>query len=296
MKKIFFLLIIVSNIFAQSAGESGIAFLKFGFGARNIAMSDLGVASVNDLTALNYNPSLLTGKSQLFFSHNSLFQDLSSEMFAAGFNLFGLPIAVGATTTSISNIEVRTMPGDAITKINAHYFSGSVSTKINIVNNFNAGITIKYLYENLFSNEANGYGFDFGVSYQNLIEGLTLGASIKNIGSMNELRLESTKLPVDFRIGGSYNFTLPGSKFDFVALAGFQKYILQNDSHFHLGAETVYNKSFSLRLGFASGYDTKSITAGFGILLGNINTDYAYVPMKYSLGDSHIITFIYSID
>ena len=95
--KLLFLLLISINLFAQSAGETGLAFLKFGVGARNIAMSDFGAVADNDLTALNYNPSLLAlnNKTQISFTHNSLFQDMNSEMLAASFNAFGLPFAVG---------------------------------------------------------------------------------------------------------------------------------------------------------------------------------------------------------
>ena len=293
----FLVLFFLSNVlFAQSAGESGLSFLKFGFGARNVAMSDLGVVSANDLTALNYNPSLLAlnNKTQLSFSHNSLFQDLSSEMFAGSFSVFGLPIAVGINTTTIANIEVRTNPGDPQSLFSAHYFSGSISTAYEIANNIFAGATVKYLYENLFTDDANGLGFDFGVSYLGFIDGLSLGAAIRNIGSMNELRSQSTKLPTDLRIGAAYNYNISNSKFDFTFLTGYQKYLEQTDSHLHLGGEILYDNMFSLRAGFASGYDSKNISAGFGVNWKGINLDYAFVPYKYGLGDSHIISFIYT--
>jgi len=285
-------------MYAQSAGNSGLAFLKFGFGARNVAMSDLGVVGSNDLSALNYNPSLLAvnNKTQLSFTHNSLFQDLSSEMFAGSFSAFGLPIAAGVNTTTISDIEIRTIPGPVQSTFSAHYFSGSVSTAHELFENFYAGVTFKYIYENLFSDNANGYGFDLGVSYQKIIKGLTLGVALRNLGSMNELRSEATKLPTDLRLGATYDFSLADSKLDFVTLGGFQKYTLQDDSHLHIGGEVVYDKMFALRVGFASGYDSKNISTGFGVYWKGINLDYAYVPIKYGLGDSHIISFIYTFD
>ncbi len=287
---------ISTTLSAQSAGNSGLAFLKFGFGARNVAMSDLGVVGANDLSALNYNPSLLAvnNKTQLSFTHNSLLQDLNSEMFAGSFNAFGLPIAVGVNTTNIADIEIRTTPGDVQSKFSAHYFNGSISTAFHLLEKIYFGVTYKYIYENLFSDNASGYGFDFGVNYQSNITGLTFGAAVRNLGSMNQLRNESTKLPADFRLGAAYNFSLQNSKLDFTALAGFQKYTSQGDSHIHLGGEAVYDKLLSLRIGYASGYDTKNLSAGFGVNLKGINLDYAYVPIKYGLGDSHIISILYT--
>ncbi len=295
-RKIIYLLLAATSLFAQSAGNSGLSFLKFGFGARNVAMSDLGVVAVNDLTALNYNPSMLAvnNKTQLTFSHNSLFQDLNSEMFAGSFSALGLPVAIGVNATNIADIEIRTKPGDPDATFTAHYFASSISTAFNIFEKFYFGLSAKYLYENLYSDNSDGWALDLGANYQGLIDGLSVGASIRNLGSMNVLRGESTKLPADLRLGAAYNFSVKSTRMDFTALAGFQKYTLEDGSHLHIGGEVIYDKMFSLRIGFASGYDSKSISTGFGILWNGINLDYAFVPVKYGLGDSHIISLTYT--
>src|SRR3989339_62063 len=291
------LLIFISPMLnAQSVGESGLAFLKHGFGARNIAMGDFGVASSNDLTALNYNPALLAynKNSQIAFSHNSLFQDLSSEMIGVSFEAFGLPFAIGANTTSISNIEVRTKPGEAEGTFNAHYFFGSISSAYQLNPDLSAGATIKYLYENLYSDESTGLAFDFGLAYKNLISGLTLGASLKNIGSMSSLRSESTELPSDLRIGAAYNFAV--SDFNFIATGGFQEYLKEGTAHAHFGGEISYKENFAVRVGYLSGYDSKNISTGFGVIWKSLNLDYAYVPVKFGLGDSHILSLTYTFN
>ncbi|PKL81702.1 MAG: hypothetical protein CVV24_13895 [Ignavibacteriae bacterium HGW-Ignavibacteriae-3] len=298
MKKILILLLFASVISAQSAGNSGLSFLKFGFGARNVALGDFGVVAANDLTALHYNPSLLAigSKTQLSFTHNSLLTDLTSEMFAGSFKIFGLPLAIGVNTTNISDIEVRMNPGEPLSKFSAHYFAGSISTGVRLIDEIYVGATYKYLYENLFSDNAGGYGFDLGATYLTPVVGLSFGASLRNLGSMNELRTEPTELPSDIRIGAAYNFSILNSKLDFTVLAGFQKYTLQDDSHLHFGGEAVYDHILSLRVGYAGGYDSKSISTGFGVYWKGINLDYAYVPVKYGLGDSHIISFTYSFE
>lgn len=298
MKIILLILFAGSVMMAQSAGNSGLSFLKFGLGARNIAMGDLGVASANDLSALNYNPSLLAvnPKTQLSFTHNSFFTDLNSEMFSGSFSIFNLPFAVGINSTNVSDIEVRTNPGDAVSTFSAHYFAASISTGIKLSERINFGFTYKYLYENLFSDNAGGYGLDFGVIYLSPVNGLNFGISYRNIGSMNELRSEPTKLPSDLRAGAAYDFSFVNSKFNFSITAGFQKYTLQNESHLHFGGEIFYDKFFALRAGYAGGYDSKNISAGFGICWKGINLDYAYVPVKYGLGDSHIISLTYTFE
>ena len=298
MKKILILLVLSTSLIAQNAGDSGLAFLKFGFGARNIAMSDIGVVGVSDLSALNYNPSLLAvfNKTQLSFTHNALFLDMNSEMFSGSFSAFGLPVAIGVNTTNIGNIEIRSKPGDAESVFTAHYFAGSISTGYRIFPGIYLGVTYKYIYENIFSDDASGYGIDLGATYQSAVQGLTFGAAIRNMGTMKELHSEPTKLPTDIRFGAAYNFPLLNSKLDFTAVSGFQKYTIEDYSHFHAGLEAVYNKMFSLRLGFASGYDSKNISTGFGVIWQGLNLDYAYVPVKYGLGDSHILSVTYTFN
>ncbi len=283
-------------MFAQSAGSSGLSFLKNGFNARNIAMGDLGVATANDVSALFYNPAILADyqSPQLTFTHNQWIQDVSSEVFGASFQMLGLPFALGVNTTSISDIEVRTKPGEAQSTFNAHYFYGSLSTGFYITDNISTGFTAKYLYEGLFSDDATGWGFDFGLKYKNVIEGLDLGASYSNIGSMNKLRNEETELPTDLRVGAAYNFGLSEIQSDVVVTGGIQKYTQTDDTHIHVGAEIFYNEIIALRGGYMSGYDSKGLTAGLGLLWNSINFDYAFVPFDYGLGDSHIISLMYT--
>src|SRR3989304_2591293 len=98
MKKFLLIILFSSSIlFAQSAGNSGLSFLKFGFGARNIAMGDAGASASNDLSALFYNPARLslidslelrstgTRMNEVLFMHNEWVQDVRME----GFGLKG---------------------------------------------------------------------------------------------------------------------------------------------------------------------------------------------------------------
>lgn len=297
MKKIYLIILLVSlQTFAQNVGESGLAFLKHGFGARNIAMGDFGVASANDLTALNYNPALLTMTeySQIAFSHNSLFQDLSSEVFGASFKAFGLPFAIGANTTNIQNIEIRTKPGEAEGTFNAHYFFGSISSAYRINSDLSFGATLKYLYESLYSDESTGLAFDFGLSYKNLVEGLTLGAALKNLGSMSSLRSESTELPNDLSVGAAYDLYLGNIRL--TTAFGIRNYLKEEKSHTHFGGEFAYKEKFFARFGYFRGYESKNLSTGFGVNWNSLNLDYAYVPVKFGLGDSHIISLTYTFD
>jgi hypothetical protein len=291
-KIIFLILLSFTSILAQSAGNSGLSFLKLGFGARNIALGDAGTAISSDVTALFYNPAALAinPASEIMLMHNEWIQDVRSEVLGARTIIFGLPVALGFNVTSINDIPVRIInSADPITNFNANYFFGSLSTGYMIFDSFYFGASIKYLYEGIYVNEATGWGFDFGTSYLTSIKGLNVSAVIKNLGSMKELRTESTKLPSEFRIGPAYSFTLQ-DKYQITSAVEFQKYLPTSEVHFNMGAEILYDKLIALRVGYQSGYISKNITAGLGLMWGNLSFDYALAPLQYGLGDGNIIS------
>ncbi|MCF6268823.1 MAG: PorV/PorQ family protein [Melioribacteraceae bacterium] len=299
MKKIFLIILVsTATLFAQSAGNSGVSFLKNGFGARNIAMSDLGVVGVTDLTALNYNPALLSKYKapQVMLTHNQSIQDMTTQLVGASFSLWGIPFAVGVNNTSINDIEVRTQPGEPQSLFNAHYMFGSLSTGFEIFQNLSLGITTKFIYENLFSDEAEGWAFDFGLSYSDIVDGLDLGASIKNIGSLSELRNEATILPTDLRVGLSYGFTANSINSEVILIGGVQKYSETDDTHIHTGGEVFYDNIIAVRFGYMTGYESKGFTTGLGLYWEGLNFDYAFTPYSRGLGSAHTISLMYSFN
>ena len=288
-KIVFLILISLTTIFAQSAGSSGLSFLKMGFGARNIALGDAGAALSNDVTALYYNPAGLADSynGEVLLMHNEWIQDVRSELLGASFKLFNIPFAVGFNVTTVKDIEVRTKPGEPDSKFNANYFFGSLSTGFYIIENISVGASVKYLYEGLFSDEATGIGFDFGAKYSTPVNGLSVSASIKNLGSMSILKNEESKLPSEMRIGTAYSFEIPDSKFSFIAAGELQKYLQTEDIHLNFGGEILFNKMFALRAGYQSGYISKNLTGGVGLNWGGLSFDYAVSPFSLQLGTGH---------
>jgi len=293
MKKIFIIIILALSslsLKAQSAGSSGLSFLKLGFGARNIAMGDAGTSVSNDVTSLFYNPSSLAGKedSEVMFMHNEWIQDVRSEVGGIRSVLFGLPVALGFNLTSVSDIEVRQKAVlDPESTFDASYFFGSISTGFFIIDEISFGTSLKYLYEGLYTDEATGWAIDFGVTYFTPLKGLTATAVYKNLGSMNALRKENTELPAELRISSAYSFDLSDSDFGITAAGEFQKYTLEDVIHVNFGGEIVYNKVVALRAGYQTGYESRDFTGGIGLIWGNLNFDYAFMPFSLGLGSAN---------
>jgi len=298
MKKtiILFFVLNVSINFAQSSNKDGFAFLKFGNSARDMAMSDFGAVGNVDVANIYYNPAQLSmiQSPQLFLSHNSWIQDVSSQNVAGNASLYSVPFAVQVNNTFISDIEVRTKPGDLQSKFDARYFSASFSTSARIYINLFAGVTFKYLYENILSDESSGYAFDFGFAYNEIISNLNLGMSVRNIGSVTALRTQSADLPTDFRLGASYNFNFDQISSSVNLIGGIQKYLPETDLHYHVAAEYSYDKTVFLRIGYVTGFESRNISFGFGFSWIGARLDYAYVPLDFNLGNSNAISLLYN--
>lgn len=298
MKKIIILYftIIFSGISAQTKVESGYSNLKIGNSARNQALADFGMTGNPDVANVSYNPAVLSilNGSQLFFSHNSWIQDVSSQSIAGNSILYGIPFSIQVNNTMIKDIEIRTKPGELQSKFDARYFSTSFSLSSKLYDNLSGGITLKYLYENILSDESSGYAFDFGFLYTGIIPKLDLSFSLRNIGSVSELRNISSKLPRDIRLGGNYqiDFEKITSTLNFVL--GVQKYLAENDNHIHLGAEYIYDEIVFLRVGYVSAYESHKISYGLGFSWASARLDYAYLPFDYNLGSSNTISLLYN--
>lgn len=293
MKKLYLLILICSTvIIGQSAGSSGLSFLKLGFGARNMALADNGTVLSNDVTSIFYNPSKigLSSSSELFFMHNSWIQDISSDVVGAKFKLFGIPLGLGINSTRVKDIEIRTKPGEAEALFNAQFFFVTAATGFKLDENLAAGFALKYIYESIYADDAGGYAIDLGFHYLTDIKGLSAGAAVRNIGSMNNLRNEPTKLPTEIRFGPTYTFEFNAS--DLILNSGleFQKYLSTDDFHINIAAELVWSNMISVRSGYRTMYESNGFTFGTGLKWGIVMFDYALTPFNEGLGTAHTIS------
>ena len=295
-RSLVILAIASSLLVGQSAGNSGLSFLKIGASASSIAASDIGLLN-SDPASVYYNPASvnLQKSASIMFTHQMWIQDLSSEIVNANFTFWGLPVSVGVNSTRIKGFEIRTKPtSEPDGNFNVNYFYGNLSTGFSIVENLEFGVTIKYLYESLLSDDASGTGYDFGLIYTNAIENLNFGVSVRNLGSMNALRTEKTKLPSDFIVNSTYQLKLENSSLVLLPVLGVQKYFDADNIHIHLGTEVVYDEQFALRVGYATGYEAKGLSAGAGFYWNGFNVDYAFTPFSYGIGNANTFSLAYT--
>lgn len=290
-------ILIISNLnFAQNAGSTGLAFLKFGLGPRNLAMGDIGVVSARDITALHYNPAMLSfnDNPEIIFMHSEWIQEVKSEYLGASYRIWNIPIAAGLNTVSIDGFEFRDRPGEAQASFGAHYFNLSFSSSFKLTDDISIGATYKYIYEKIFTDDAGGYAIDIGAYYVSPIKELTIGAAFRNMGSMDELRYEATKMPAEFRFGALYEFVLEKAHSKVSLGSQTLKYFESGGLKISFGGEYLYDELFAFRLGYMASERAKGITVGVGAFYLGISFDYAFVPFNYDLGAAHLVSLKYT--
>ena len=290
---LFITIILFSAVsYAQNDGSAntGLSFLKSGTGARSQAMGEAYSSVSDDAVSILYNPALInSGKSNVTISHNISMLDYKATFVGTKF-LFGkFGIGVGLIRTGVDDIEVRMVPGAPLEKFDSQNFSLSVTAAYQLYENFSVGVNSKLLYEKIYVDEASGVGFDFGTSYKK--DNLALSFVVANIGSMNELKDVSTKLPTLVRFGGGYFY--PVKDFKFVFAAEGLKVIDGGKFHIHTGIEAGYRDFLFLRAGYMTNYENKGISAGLGFKYKGLNIDYAFIPYSNTFGTGNTFTIGY---
>ncbi len=280
----------------QTAGQTGLAFLKLGAGARPIGMGEAYAALGGDGSAMYYNPATLSsaGHPQILLMHKEWIQDVRTEYLGALAPMGALTMGLSVNATSVSDIELRTVPGPPIETFSARNAAVGLSLAYALDQNLSLGATGKFLYEKILIDESSGFGFDLGLLYKTPWQ-LNLAATIQNLGSVSALQEEAPTLPRMLRIGGAYMVDAAGPDGRLTLSADLVSVTNESLTHLHMGAEYLFRNAFALRFGYQTGYEAKTISAGAGIRYGLFGLDYAFVPFRYDFGSTHTLSLAIDI-
>jgi hypothetical protein len=292
---IIVLLIWSANCIAQSGkgGNTGLAFLKLGAGARATGVGEAYTAIANDATAVFWNPAGLAGlqHSQLAFTHTEWVQDISNEFFAFVFPAFRGVFGLNVNVNTVGGIERRVNPSEEpLGTVEANDVAFGFSYGRSLSPSLKVGLTAKYVYEKIFIESAAGFALDFGAQFQPFAAPLKFGVSMQNFGSMGRLRAQSIELPRTVRAGLSYFVELK-SLGGGVLLAADGVKVFENDLRGNFGVELQLKELLAFRFGYQTGLDDRQIAGGFGLHIKRYYLDYGYAPFGSNLGDTHRFSF-----
>lgn len=275
---------------AGEPGTSGFLFLRLGNGARASGMGEAFTAVSDDATSIYWNPAGMAGVEgvELNVTHSEWLVDIRFEQVSVVNEMFGG--AVGLSFTGLYYGEMDrygTSPSLTPDGTFAPYdLAVSAGYAMDIMPNIAVGGAVKGIYEKIDFESATSWAVDLGISHRSMIEGLTLAASVLNLGPEAKFVEETFYPPFQLRGGAAYTYNsrrLRGG----IVMAAEAVFPNDSDAKIHLGAEYSYRRYLSVRLGYKANYDVQGATLGFGIYYKSLRFDYAYMPVEYDLGDCH---------
>ncbi len=279
----------------RKTGITGLAFLKVGVGARQVALGSAATSLHGDASMMFWNPAgiaLSEGKTQLTFTYNKWIADLGH--YAAGvthdFGAIGT-LGIGFIGFGKSGIPAARDANDPETSSTYDYLD--VSAQLTYAKSFTdklaLGLTVKYLNESISNTSASAFAVDFGSTYNLGWRNLTLGARVNNLGSDVKFFNQSTPLPLNFSFGISGEVM---NKENHQVMFSFDATKPQDTEQlFFAGGEYTLNKMLSVRGGYKFLYSgnedrlnlqttDEGLTLGGGLNLPFSNyrakIDYAY--------------------
>lgn len=265
--------------------------MQLGVTAREQALANAGTASAQSAAATYYNPALLpfSERSHILFSQSFWLLDTYASYAAASFHYRQSALGVSLFWLTVNDIPIRTrptlMPEGTFA---AHNLVASLAYSRNLTDNFAIALTGKFLFERIFIDDATGFAFDLSGLFRPLPE-LTIGAALQNLGAMNALASEATRLPTLLRFGAAYQLRF--SSLESMALLEANLVSVFSDAtQLSLGAEFAFRELLWLRVGTMVGNAARTFSAGLGIKWSSFTFDYAFIPFSSQLGSANILT------
>lgn len=290
MAAAFFIIFSGSDTLAGEPGTSGFVFLRLGNGARASGMGEAFTAVADDATSVYWNPAGLAAVDdvELNLSHTEWLIDIRFEQISVVNEMFGGAVGLAFTGLFYGDLDrYGDYPSLTPDGTFAPYdFALSAGYGKDILPNLAAGAAVKLIYEKIDFESATSWAVDLGLSHKSMIEGLTLAATLLNLGPQAKFVEEKFYPPFQARIGAAYLYTADWLHGDLIAATDV---VFPNDGDMklHVGAEYNYERYLSVRAGYKGNYYVQGLTMGLGLRYKNLRFDYAFMPIEYGLGDSH---------
>ena len=315
MKKLVLSLVLLSAFTFQSKaqnnlGTTAVAFLEIPSGARGVGMGEAHVSSVNDVSALYWNPSAmaLIGKSEVSFQHTDWFFDTKLNYAAGVFKLGYSYIGVHFYQFDGGRMNVTDLlfPDGIGEDFTVRDMSIGISYAQSLTNNFSIGATAKYIESLIYRTKASSMALDLGFHYKTPLKDLNLGFAISNFGTEMQMTGDnlavrtdldpnasgnndgiltnlSTKfwdLPLIFRIGLDY--TVLSNRIHNLIIAADAVYPNNNQNYMNAGLEYGFRNMVFFRAGYSNLFISDDeglghLRLGFGAIISKqIKVDYAF--------------------
>ena len=301
-------------------GTTAAEFLNIPGGARATAMGGAVVATIDDATAVYWNPGgtalMRTGAVAFDYAEWLVGIDFGFAAVAwpTGFGTVGVSVTSMSTEEmDVTTVEMQNGTGEQFT---ASSMALALTYSRQLTDRFSVGGNVKYITERIWNSSSQGIAFDVGTVFTTPFSGIRLGAAISNFGtkmsiSGDELLVVADIDPNNAGNNESNRAYLKTDNFDMpltmrVGLAGEPVEMANgrltiavdaavpnnSDAYMNTGAElSLMGELIQLRLGYSELLlqdAIRSWTFGAGLQYGfgnlQFNFDYAYESQKFFSG------------
>ena len=271
---------------------AGFVFLEVPAGARASAMAGAYVTQARGVEAAFWNPAGLASVEgvQITASHFEFLQQLRHAQFAVAGNLFGGGSAAALRAMYSEPIAERDVLGNQIGTFGAHDLEIALGHGRNLGGGLQAGGTVQIVRERIAEFSATTYAAGLGATWNpERWSRLRLGAALQNLGPAGRYDLEGARgepvpLPAAFQLGTSYQVPVAGLEL-LGAVDG--RFTRGRPGVGMIGLEARHGSGAALRAGLRANDPTTSYSAGIGYSTQGLRLDYAYVPYRLELGETH---------
>jgi len=305
MKRILLIVLVVvmsvSRIPASDPGSTGANFLKINLAPRELAMGSVGIGLADGPGAMFTNPA---GLGSIGYQNLSFFYNIWVEGMSAQYLSYIIPTGIGnfganANYFTYGKIQGYDASGTETSNVDAYdlCFLLSYGREIpsfrtggyELLKGLSGGINFKVLQEKLEKEKAMAFGGDVGIKIDlgksyNVLKGISLGCSVKNIGSGLKFDKEKAPLPLSYGVGVGIKRELLGEELNL----GVDMNI-PNDNSMYVGAGLEYwiKDIIAVRAGYNNKKDASNgLSLGIGIKADVFSLNYAFVDYG-ELGYTH---------
>ncbi|RJP74147.1 MAG: hypothetical protein C4524_13230 [Candidatus Zixiibacteriota bacterium] len=279
-------LLITTLARAETGGS--LPSLKMAPDARSAALGEAGTAGARGAMAAFHNPALLSfsDRNQAAFAYTDWLLDLSLQTGALLLRQSDWTVGLSFNVFSVPDLEQRMLPSDdPLGLFDAHDLAAGLSLAYQVTDRLSLGATGRYVYQQIYVENASGFSGDFGAAWKPRGVDLTVAAALRNVGRMEPLQQERSPLPTSANLGLA-GLILQGPDFALRGLADGQ-YLFDDDLRLHAGLEAAWKELFFLRAGYQTGSELRSLSGGAGLQWKRFGFDYAYQPLAEDFGSSH---------
>ncbi len=303
-----------NQVSADNGQSAGMQFLLMGPSAHNMGISDGHTASLTGSSAIYINPALLSMEEQSSATASFMYwpaTDTRNSFAGAVFHRDNDAFGIALLSSLVDDIPFRSGPTpdpDGLFAI--RYFSLAASYSRS-AGPLSFGLTGMYLYEQFFQHNASGYGLNAGAALNLLENRMRLGASLRNIGAMDDLAETSTNLPTLVSVGTDIrllqfsttaiedeiplllslvaDYNVPLNEVD----VADETIDPQSDGYANIGLELNISEIIDLRAGYRTGDTQRRFGFGAGLLVNEFYFNYAFMPFQTGFGTAHAVSLQY---